>query len=75
MDVGFLVWLPRTIGIIRAAKLTIPVPMGSGMLKCIAMHREYGAWERLRVHGEDTMRLILMEKLIISVIHGITKSR
>lgn len=49
--------------------------MGSGMLKCIAMHREYGAWERLRERREDTMRLILMEKLIISVIHGITKSR
>lgn len=49
--------------------------MVSGMLSCIAMHREYGAWERLRECREDTMRLILMEELIISVIHGITKSR
>lgn len=74
-DAGFLVWLLRMIGSIRAAKSTIPVPMVFGMLRCIAMHREYGAWERLRECREDTMRLILMEELIISVIHGITKLR
>ncbi len=30
--------------------------------RCIAMHREYGVWERLRECREDTMRLILMEE-------------
>ena len=53
----------------------IPVLTGFGTWKCIVMHEELGIWEPSRELNVDMMRQIQTGIPIISVIHGITKSK